>query len=232
MGKKWGFITLFSSLLILSALVGWLLLKPEDSSAEAISKQEAKKLVENRYGGNVTLLQAEEQLYYVRLDIKNQSYWVKIDSKTGKILSIERIGTINEEDPPPSLSEDEIKKLILSKAAGELISFNKTESGGRPVFVGVVRDTDENKTTVTVDVETGNVVSEKTTPANPPKRVTENEAIAAAQKEVNGEIDDVDIETESGQTFYLIEIKTPDDNEATVQIHAITGEVMAVTWDD
>ncbi|WP_053365949.1 PepSY domain-containing protein [Bacillus sp. FJAT-27245] len=231
MGKKWGLIALFCSLFILSALLGWLLLKPGSSAAEAMTKEDAKKLVENRYGGNVSFLQAKKQLYYARLDIKNQSYEVKIDSKTGKILSIDPIGPVNE-GPTSVLSEDEIKKIILSKAGRELISFKKTESGGRPVFVAVVRDTDQNTTTVSVDAETGEVLSEKTTPANPPTRLTEKKAIAIAQKEVKGKLDDVDLETENGQTFYLIEIKTSDDREATVQIHAITGAVMSVTWDD
>lgn len=230
--RKCGYIALFGSLFIITVVLGWLLLKPESSAAEALTKEEAKSLVENRYGGNVSSLQAEKQVYSAKLDIQNHSYKVKVDSKTGKILSIEWIKTQNVDNPSPALSEDEIKDIILSKAEGELVSFEKTASGEKPVYSGIVRDSDGTETTITIDAETGKVLSEKTRPANPPRRLTENEAIEIAQKEVKGELDDVDLETENGQTFYLVEIQTPDDREATIQIHAITGSVMSVTWDN
>ncbi|WP_181884377.1 PepSY domain-containing protein [Neobacillus piezotolerans] len=232
LNRKWGYIALFGMLFIITVLLGWVLLRPESSSAEALTREEAKSLVENRYGGNVSFLQADKQLYYAKLDIQNHSYEVKVDSKTGKILSIQWMQTLNEENPSPALSEDEIKSLILSKAEGELVSLEKTTRGGKPVYNGVVRDPDGTATIVTVDAETGELLSEKTSPANPPRRLTENEAIAIAQKEVKGELDDVDLETENEQSFYLVEIKTPDDREATVQIHAISGAVLSVAWDD
>ena len=52
-----------------------------------------------------------------------------------------------------------------------------------------------------------------------------------------GEVDDVDFVNSEAGGYYLvqIEIDTDDDDdmdEVTYQIHAISGKVMTVTWDD
>lgn len=63
--------------------------------------------------------------------------------------------------------------------------------------------------------------------------ISEEEAAKTALEHVNGEVDDVEIHIQDGQAYYLVEIETNDErDEATVQVHAITGEVMSITWDD
>lgn len=66
----------------------------------------------------------------------------------------------------------------------------------------------------------------------PPLLLTESEAARIALQHIPGELDDVDLEQSGGVAYYLVEIERDDDMEATVQIHAITGEIMSVTWDD
>ncbi|CEG26556.1 peptidase propeptide and ypeb domain-containing protein [Bacillus sp. B-jedd] len=230
--KRWGYFAVFGALFGLAALIGWFLFRPDSSAAEELSKEEAKKLVENRYGGSVSSMQEEKQIYYAKMEIQGHFYEVKVDGKTGKILAIEWIEKLPEDSPSRSLSEEEIKKIILAKAPGELVSFEKATADGKPAYKGVVKDADQNTSTIIVNAETGAVLSEDTKPANPPRRITEHEAASIAQKEVQGEVDDIDLETENGQTFYLVEIQTVDDREATVQVHAITGAVMSVLWDE
>ncbi|MGP4061203.1 PepSY domain-containing protein [Halobacillus sp. H74] len=70
---------------------------------------------------------------------------------------------------------------------------------------------------------------EKTDSENP---ITEEQAREAALKEVDGTVDDVDFETEDEVSFYLVEVEKEDESEATIQVHAITGEIMTVSWDD
>ncbi|OLS41858.1 PepSY domain-containing protein [Bacillus sp. MRMR6] len=65
-----------------------------------------------------------------------------------------------------------------------------------------------------------------------PKSLSNEEAIQIALNQVQGEVDSIVLETKDGQTYYLVEVETPNDQEAVVQVHAITGEVMSVTWDD
>lgn len=62
--------------------------------------------------------------------------------------------------------------------------------------------------------------------------ISKDEAIKIALKHVKGTVDDdIEIENIGGQTYYLIEIETDDDNEATVQVHTLTGKP-TISFDD
>ncbi len=64
--------------------------------------------------------------------------------------------------------------------------------------------------------------------------LTEKQAEQIALRQVKGEVDDVKFKHsgKTGQQYYLVEIDTSDDREATVQINGVSGAVMSVTWDD
>ncbi|WP_249896779.1 PepSY domain-containing protein [Paenibacillus sp. PK3_47] len=61
---------------------------------------------------------------------------------------------------------------------------------------------------------------------------SEEEAVQLALQEVPGEPDDVDTGINASGAFYLVEIKTFDDREAIVQVDAISGNIMSVSWED
>ena len=63
------------------------------------------------------------------------------------------------------------------------------------------------------------------------KMLTDDEAIAIAHKELAGSVDELSYRSTSDGGYYLIEIDG-DDAEATFQIHALSGEVLSITWDD
>ncbi|QHT47713.1 hypothetical protein M662_14890 [Bacillus sp. SB49] len=73
---------------------------------------------------------------------------------------------------------------------------------------------------------------EENSPSSETKTISEQEAERLALAEVDGEVDDVDLEENDGTIYYLVEIEQKDEREATVQVHAVTGEVMSVSWDD
>ena len=62
--------------------------------------------------------------------------------------------------------------------------------------------------------------------------ITEQDASDIALKQVKGKVEDVDLKESDGLKYYLVEIESEQDQEATVQIHSITGEVLSITWDD
>lgn len=64
------------------------------------------------------------------------------------------------------------------------------------------------------------------------KNISEAEAIQIALNRVAGEVDDVDLESSNGQLYYFVEIETADDLEAEIQIHAISGKIVSIEWDD
>lgn len=60
-----------------------------------------------------------------------------------------------------------------------------------------------------------------------------DKAKAIALNEVNGTIDDIELEREDGLYVYEVEIERDnnDDDDVTVYIDAITGKVLYVEWD-
>lgn len=63
------------------------------------------------------------------------------------------------------------------------------------------------------------------------KMLTDDEAIAIAHKELAGSVEALSYRSTSDGGYYLIDIDG-DDAEATFQIHALSGEILSITWDD
>ncbi|WP_020615073.1 PepSY domain-containing protein [Paenibacillus daejeonensis] len=66
----------------------------------------------------------------------------------------------------------------------------------------------------------------------PPLPLTEEEAIKIALGQVLGKVEDVELRSNDNGIYYLIEIETPEEREAVIQVNAITGTVISVIWDD
>ena len=71
------------------------------------------------------------------------------------------------------------------------------------------------------------------TPATEPKPIllTEQQVISIASAQFTGEVEDVDFENAADGGYYLVEIDTAEE-EVTVQIHAITGKILSVSFDE
>ena len=68
-------------------------------------------------------------------------------------------------------------------------------------------------------------------PATSNERLTKQQVIAIAQKEATGEVEDVTFYSNADGGYYLIEIER-DDEDVMLQIHAITGKILSVSFDD
>ncbi|MGG3469884.1 PepSY domain-containing protein [Neobacillus pocheonensis] len=231
--KLW--IWLFFCFFIAGIFITWQMLDHTNASAQLLSKQDAEKLVEKRYQGTVTQIKLAGQQYHLKLEKQNYLYQIKINATNGKILSFQRIenNSVPQNQPPSSiLSEEKIKTIVLAEAKGTIASLEKLESNGEPIYKAVV--TEGNKqTTITINAVSGSIISSTSININePPKRLTEAEAGKIAAKQVNGIVDHIWLETKGEVTYYLIKVKTKNGLEAVVQVHAITGNVLSVTWDD
>jgi uncharacterized membrane protein YkoI len=204
-------------------------------SADMLTEQEAQKLVQDRYQGEVTLLKLADQRYQIELQKQNKLYVIKLDAKSGRILSFDESteSTAPTPDAPSNieLPEEELKQIVLNAVKGSLVSFEKVDTNQKPSYKAIVKDADK-QITIIVDAASGAILSTSSSEINqPPKTLTENEAVNIAISQVQGEVDDIWQDTQGEQTFYFVKIETSDDREATVQIHAITGDVI-VSWDD
>ena len=67
--------------------------------------------------------------------------------------------------------------------------------------------------------------------AQKPILLTEQQVISIASAQFTGEIEEIDFENTADGGYYLVEIDTAAE-EVTVQIHAITGKILSVSFDE
>jgi uncharacterized membrane protein YkoI len=231
--KKSWFIPALLTLVILTVggfYIGSLINKKEPIAADDIRTQ-----LESMYGGTVDQIAIENGVYKVEMNRSGVSYSAKIDATTGSVISLLQTGGIKEEFPQV-LSEAKVKVIIAGRYSGiaERISLNT--SGKAPVYE-VKLSKDPKFTNVTIDAISGKIISEtvkETTGKN--ALITQEQAIKIALGQIKSEIvDEVDdfsyVKTDDGG-YYLIEIDTKDNRQATIQIHAISGIIMSVTWEE
>lgn len=68
-------------------------------------------------------------------------------------------------------------------------------------------------------------------PVEKPVLLTEQQVISIVSAQFTGEIEDIDFENTADGGYYLVEIDTAAE-EVTVQIHAITGKILSVSFDE
>jgi uncharacterized membrane protein YkoI len=229
-----------SSIILIVVFVSFQQFGKLSPSADMLTEQEAEKLVQERYQGVVSSIKTDKQQYHIELEKQNQLYTIKLDSTNGKVLSFtqrnsESLTPTPSQNPQQNaeLSEEKIKEIILYELVnGTIASIEKIDNGSDLFYKAIVVDK-ENQTTITVDAVSGRILSSNSIPIKQqPKTLTEKEAAEIARTEVQGEVEDIWFETENNQSHYLVKIETEDDREAIVQIHAITGNIMTVGWDD
>ena len=211
------------------------LLYPE--TAQVLTEEEIQTVVEQRYTGQILNIERDEQQYLVDLERETGIYKVKLDVHTAEIISLTKIKDSepireDKEAEQQRLTENEIEMIIMENSEGELKSIKLVTIQGEQVYQATVKQGNK-QTTLTVDSVTGELITtESETITDPPKRLTEQEAGQIALKEVQGEIDDIDLENVGGVAYYYVDIETPNGHDAVIEINAITGEVKSLKWDE
>ena len=232
MKKPWFLSTLFTIvILVAGGLYIGSLLQKEDS----LSDSEIRTQLENKYGGTVDALSMENDVYIAEMTRDKASYSVEVDAMTGKVLSLVQ-NSDTDANSPQVLSEKEAREIIAEKYTGEIEQILLKDSGKSPVFeVEVAKE--QALMTVVIDALTGEITSEtinETTVEH--ALITKEKAIEIALGQLQGEVEYVTFEQTDDGGFYLIEIEQDneedDDLEAVFQIHATSGIVMSVTWNN
>lgn len=148
---------------------------------------------------------------------------IATDRFNGEITDTKLVDGIYELKMKKDTGEYDIK--IASKS-GEMIDVVQTKEKQVPADPSNEKGKQDEDESKKEDKATDKEAEE------PAKNISSEEAIQIALDTVYGEVDDVDLEDENGQLYYFIEIETSDDLEAEIQIHAITGEVISIEWDD
>lgn len=198
-------------------------------AAKHLTTKEAQDLVENRYQGSVSQVRLKNNQYLIKMMKEKRMYIIKLDANTGDIVSIIKI---EKQDPQQVLSETEIRSLITEKIKGTITSINKERQDGKEIYIVLVNE-DNQRITVKVDSMSGTILSTSSTIiTEPSKKLSEAEAVKLAIQQVEGTVDEISLETKNGQPYYFVKVIVNDKQEAIVQIHAIKGNVISITWDD
>lgn len=201
------------------------------SASESITESEARELIKDRYQGEILNLKKVNSTYLIEMKRGEGIYQIKLSENGGEILSFEKKEPISNGEQK-QLDEEKIKEIIQAEESGELLSLKRVTHKEKSAFEAIVQK-DEAKIKITVDALNGEILSRAAVETKVPVRnLTEEEAIQIAQKNEPGEVDDISFEETDSGSYYLVEIEKDDGREAAVQIHAITGKVMSVTWDD
>lgn len=170
--SKWKKISIAVGVLILLALAcfqfGNVL-----SLASPVSADEARKLVQEKYNGNIVNVTQRDNKYEITLELDTGIYVLEVNRTTGGIENLTRT------------SQNHLP--------------NSNEETGAP---------------------------------NKDQILTKEDAARIALQKVNGTVDDIDLEQSDGLTYFLVEVEREHTKDAIVQINAISGEVMSITWED
>ncbi|MBY0097016.1 PepSY domain-containing protein [Mesobacillus maritimus] len=186
------------------------------TSAQPLTAEEATQKVQELYSGDIVSVKEGTNLYLITIVLDPGTYEIEIDRETGEIASMTRtkeaVASNEGDQKKPTTGEEQIENP-------------PNTSQEKPSEQDAIENPPENQGTPTED--NSNAQPET------PKQLTEKEAIAIALKQLNGEVEDVELEESGGSTYYLVEIEREgEEAEATIQINAISGEVMSVIWDD
>ncbi|GAA1380917.1 PepSY domain-containing protein [Peribacillus frigoritolerans] len=138
-----------------------------------------------------------------------------------------------------NLSEDEAIKMISEKLGGEVTQFEK--DWDQPMTYEMTVKTKEGYQDVDVDAEKGEILSQEMEDGDDEDmsiqqavenaKVSRDQAEKIALKAVDGQVTDMELDSENGTLVYELEIKQ-ELKEYDVVVDATTGKVLKNQLDD
>lgn len=215
--KKWIWL-IGGSVFVIFLFIAGVLWINSSVKGKAMTVEEAQKIIEEKYAGKVKNIGADGKEYTFELERDTGTYQIVIDGKSGEISSFIRTGIKKNE------TTEETDVAIEEKGVEQKAPTKEQKEAAKEQ---TVKEKEQASAAENKPPSPG-----ANEPQEKPKQLTEAEATKIARAQVNGEVDDVDLETIGGVLYYIVEVETADEKEATVQINAITGEVKSVSWDD
>lgn len=230
--KKQWLLPLLVTILLL--VFGVIYIQGLFTNEEHMTQEEIQQQLETMYEGTVGELTFQDGVYSTEITRSGGVYETKINAENGQVLSMALINKIEVKEPE-LLSVQEVREIVVKKYNNDIERLSHDDTGGIPVYnVEIAKD--QVLLEVVVDAKSGEIISEKEHPtATANTLITREESIDIALKQLRGEVEYVEFHDKEDGGYYLIEIEQDnddDDIEAVFQIHAITGKIMSVKWDD
>jgi uncharacterized membrane protein YkoI len=152
------------------------------TSAQPLTAEEATQKVQELYSGDIVSLKEGTDLYLITIVLDTGTYEIDIDRESGDIASMTRTkeGVASNEG-------------TQKEPTGEEQTENPTNTSQEKPSE---QDAIENQPEGTPPTENNSNAQPET-----PKQLTEKEAIAIALEQLNGEVEDVELEESGGSTY-------------------------------
>ena len=221
-------LTLAGCLFILAAFA---MLMIQTIDKKILSEADIKKIIAKDYNGNITNIDLinHKQDYTLTLENSNGIYQIIASSSSGQMKEMKQLKSYQK--PNEKNAELQAEEVAVKKVKGTVIQ--KKEKSDRFIFT-----IQSKKELYQVDVEKDTfkvIEAEKKKPTSKEKKLTKitvEEAIQIAVKEVGGTVDDADLETFSGMLVFEVELDLPDGREAEVLVNAYTGDIEGITYEN
>ncbi|MEH7777175.1 PepSY domain-containing protein [Bacillus altitudinis] len=212
-------------------LVAFAMLMIQTIDQKILSEADIKKIIAKDYNGNITNIELinHKQDYTLTLENSNGIYQIIASSSSGQMKEMKQLKSYQK--PNEKNAELQAEEVAVKKVKGTVIQ--KKEKSDRFIFT-----IQSKKELYQVDVEKDTfkvIEAEKKQPTSKEKKLTKitvEEAIQIAVKEVGGTVDDADLETFSGMLVFEVELDLPDGREAEVLVNAYTGDIEGITYEN
>ncbi|MEK4020528.1 PepSY domain-containing protein [Bacillus sp. FSL K6-3176] len=212
-------------------LVAFAMLMIQTIDQKILSEADIKKIIAKDYNGNITNINLinHKQDYTLTLENSNGIYQIIASSSSGQMKEMKQLKSYQK--PNEKNAELQAEEVAVKKVKGTVIQ--KKEKSDRFIFT-----IQSKKELYQVDVEKDTfkvIEAEKKKPTSKEKKLTKitvEEAIQIAVKEVGGTVDDADLETFSGMLVFEVELDLPDGREAEVLVNAYTGDIEGITYEN
>ncbi|MNW31925.1 Peptidase propeptide and YPEB domain protein [compost metagenome] len=259
--RRIGWVAAAALVLLVLLITGTQWLR-QDAPVATLSQEQAVSSVLTQYEGEVERVQLREGSYMVRLRSTQGLYELEVSQVGGIIHSIQRLETPASSAPvatafpvPAGASSGTVSPAEGSSGSngpaegssegngpagvpnGNQESDPTSPSGSGSATDASGSGSKNDSTGKGAGEGSGGTSGNKPTPsegtaADGQRAVSEREAARLAQAQVPGEVKEIEYSGRGSNRYYLVEIDTPSKGEATVQIHAISGKVMSIAWDD
>lgn len=212
-------------------LVAFAMLMIQTIDKKILSEADIKKIIAKDYNGNITNIDLinHKQDYTLTLENSNGIYQIIASSSSGQMKEMKQLKSYQK--PNEKNAELQAEEVAVKKVKGTVIQ--KKEKSDRFIFT---IQSKKELYQVDVEKETFKVIeAEKKKPTSKEKKLTKitvEEAIQIAVKEVGGTVDDADLETFSGMLVFEVELDLPDGREAEVLVNAYTGDIEGITYEN
>ncbi|MBB6454048.1 putative membrane protein YkoI [Salirhabdus euzebyi] len=210
--------------LVLGIGFGIFLLNDAPNSAK-LSAEEAENLVKNQFLGEVMKLELEKSnngyVYEIEIDGDDGSYELLLDGDTGDILHLEEKESKNNEKTTTEITTDKPKNDDQNQIKDD--DNNNDDSKDDNNSHDDSKDNNNNNSDDQDDNSQKEQVHTKTV-------ISLEQAKAIALKEVNGAIEEIELDEDDGNLLYEVEMVN-GQGEIELDIDAYTGEILVISFD-